>query len=143
MNSIWIGVLFLAVLVVLVSRPTTETMQSMPMSVASQAVSELTTGKLKVGAKSVERIAITEASLVASQPGIASRLFGNAPSHTVVLKARPKYYMNGGAIVALGKRFEVRGYGNSTHDADGMARRQAAAVLANVQSSLQMQNLMM
>ena len=143
MKTIWAAVLLIIVVITLRSRPVTETMRSMPgPSIASQAVSELTTGKVKIGAKSINRVAITEASLVASQPGVAARLFGNVPSHTVVLKARLKYYINGGAIVALGKRFEVRGTGNTTQDADGMARREAATILADVQSTLRTRDLM-
>jgi hypothetical protein len=145
-TMIWAAVLLVIVVIILRARPVTETMQSMSSmsgpSIASQAVSELTTGKIKIGAKSINRVAITEASLVASQPGVTARLFGNVPSHTVVLKARLKYYINGGAIIALGKRFEVRGTGNTTQNADGVARREAATILADVQNTLRTRNLM-
>lgn len=146
MKTIWAAVLLILVVITLRSRPVTETMQSMKSmpgpSIASQAVSELTTGKVKIGAKSITRVALTEASRAASEPGVAARLFGNVPSHTVVLKARLKYYINGGTIVALGKRFEVRGSGNTTQDADGVARQEAATILADVQNTLRTRNLM-
>jgi hypothetical protein len=142
-TSIWTAVLLVIVVCTLRARPVTETMKSMPgPSIASQAVSELTTGKVKIGAKSITRVALTETSRAASEPGVAARLFGNVPSHTVVLKARLKYYINGGTIVALGKRFEVRGSGNTTQNADGVARQEAATILADVQNTLRTRNLM-
>jgi hypothetical protein len=143
MKDIWTLALLILVVVVLASRPIQETMRGMPStSIASLAMSELTTGKLKIGTGSITRVAITDASMNTNQSGVVSRLFGNAPSHTAILKARLKYYINGGAIVALGKRFEVRGDGDSPQSADDVARREAAMVVADVQNALKARGLM-
>lgn len=146
MKALWTLTLVLLVVMVLsTSRPveTIETMRGMPStSIASLAVSELTTGKLKIGAGSITRVAITDAALDTKQSGMTYRLFGDAPAYSAVLKARLKYYINGGSIVALGKRFEVRGDGDSPQNADGVARQEAALVVADVENALKMRALM-
>ena len=146
MKALWtLTLLLLVVMVLSTSSPveTIETMRGMPStSIASLAVSELTTGKLKISAGSITRVAITDAALETKERGMTSRLFGDAPAYSVVLKARLKYYINGGAIVALGKRFEVRGDGDSPQNADGAARQEAALVVADVENALKMRALM-
>jgi hypothetical protein len=135
--------LVLLVVAVLIARPHAETMKSMSgASISEQAISELTQGKLRASEGSVTRIAITDVSIDRSQSGFAGRLFGGAPAHSVTLRARPKYYINGGSLVALGKRFEVRGSGESAEEAESDANREAAFVLEDVQTSLLRRGLM-
>jgi hypothetical protein len=137
-EGIVIGLFFIVMSMIYIRRtsPETYTPATLPSTIASQALEDISTGKVKAGPRSVLGISPVSSGAYEKQ-GRLWRPF----TYFAGIQIRPRYTLKNNVIV-IGKTISLEGEGRSLLEAKNQAIYQANDAIKEIQKTLSAANLL-